>query len=72
MLIKDVRFEEGSKFRGVVAEYKMVAILEDGTEESIGRYFTDEKSYRKEDFVGMSMAEARNKFVEDDKRYLQS
>lgn len=72
MLVADVKFIPVSSFGGVVAEYKMVLILEDGSEEPLGRFFTDEKSYSAENFKGLTAEQARQKFIDDDIAYLRS
>lgn len=45
---------------------------EGAEEETLYTFFSDEKSYRADSFVGMTVEAARNRVLNDDQTYLQS
>lgn len=51
---------------------KVFATMEDGTEVGLFAYYPDEISFTPEEFVGLTVLEARELKARKDKEYLQS
>lgn len=77
MKIKSARIEQGSTdpkdiFDPHWGRAKVIATLEDGSEEIAFSYFADELSFTPEQFVGKTLEEARRMHHEADVAYLRS
>lgn len=72
MLIVSTKLHPLFSFRGKICEYLVTATTEDGNEHRMFRFYTDEKAYDEESFVGMTLDEAFKKFRKEDVAYLRS
>ena len=67
--IKSVTFQDSENRYG---DKEAVAIMEDGTEQLVFAWFSDELSFREEELVAMTIEQARDLKQERDIAYLQS
>ena len=51
---------------------KVIATMEDGSVQEVFEYYPDEISFSPEEFVGLTIEEAKHLKFEKDKQYLQS
>ena len=51
---------------------KVFATLEDGTEHEVFEYYPDEISFRADEFVGLTLSQARRLKTDKDIKYLKS
>lgn len=67
--IKSVTFQDSSHRYG---DKEAVAVMEDGSEEFVFAWFSDELSFREEELIAMTVEQARDFKQERDVAYLQS
>lgn len=67
--IKSVKFQDSTHRYG---DKEAVAIMDDGSEEIVFHWFSDELSFREEELVAMTLEQARDLKQERDIAYLQS
>ena len=67
--IKSVTFQDSDYRYG---DRKAVAVMDDGSEEIVVHWFSDELSFAPSDFVGLTVDEARDLKQERDIAYLRS
>lgn len=67
--IKSVRFQDSDSRYG---DKEVVATMEDGTEEFVFAWFSDELNFNTREFVGMFVDQARDVKQARDIAYLQS
>lgn len=71
MKIIDCRFEPIFFWGGRVAQYKVHVTTADNIEKPLFSFYTDEKHYDKEDFIGLTLVEATDKVIQEDTKFLQ-
>lgn len=67
--IKSVIFQDSTHRYG---DKEAVAIMDDGSEELVFHWFSDELSFREEELIAMTIEQARDFKQERDIAYLQS
>ena len=77
MKITQARIEPGSRDSKDIADFhygrdKVIATLEDGSEEIAFSYYSDELSFTPEQFIGKTLDEARRIHHDADVAYLRS
>jgi len=69
MRIKSVKFQDSNHRYG---DKEALATMEDGTEEIVFHWFSDELTFREEELIAMTIEQARDLKQERDIAYLQS